>query len=287
MKLVMATFPDDPAALADWLEQQLVGLDLGALAAELLAVQGDTPGPTLDALLGDDRAAVLGRGLKALPAGQVRLLLRHPRLLLDLQELVLIEGGAYWETVARPADLTAQVDAGWRELAASLPGKAVPVARPLPWYRRASFASLATAASLLVAFGLWQWWRPGVMQPVATWGWQKPGALPQQLPREAYLNQLADAAQEWFKQRPTDAAGVARRIHQFREGCTTLLLAEHTPLTQADREDLRKRCRNWARQLDQQLAELEEGRDPAAVRAEVDGIVQRLTTLLRDRALQG
>ena len=107
------------------------------------------------------------------------------------------------------------------------------------------------------------------------------------LPRAAYLNHLADTAQEWFNQRPTDAVGVAKRIHQFRKGCTALLLAEQPQLTQADRDELRKRCRNWAKQLDQQLAELEEGRDPMAVRSDVDEMVRRLTKALRDRASLG
>ncbi len=38
MTLVMADIPDDPAALPAWLDERLVGLDLGALVAELEAV---------------------------------------------------------------------------------------------------------------------------------------------------------------------------------------------------------------------------------------------------------
>ena len=287
MKLVMATFPDEPAALADWIEQQLVGLDLGALVAELLAVHGDTPGPSLEIVLGEYRFAVLSSGLKVLPADRLGLFLKHPRLLLDAQEFVLTDGGAYWDTVSRSAELTARVQAGWRKFASSLPKETGPIVVSLPWYRRAWFGCVATAACLLMAFGLWQWLRPPAPPSMAAWGWEKPGALTQPLPRAAYLNHLADTAEEWFNQRPTDAVGVARRIHQFREGCTALLLAEQPQLTQADRDDLRKRCRNWAKQLDQQLAELEEGRDPLAVRDDVDGIVDQLTKALRKRVSLG
>ena len=168
MKLVMATFPDEPAALADWIEQQLVGLDLEALVAELLAVHGDTPGPSLEFVLGEYRSAVLSSGLKVLPADRLGLFLSHPRLLLDLQECVLTDGKAYWETMPRPAELTARVQAGWRKFASSLPGMAGPIAPSLPWYRQAWFGCVATAACLLVALGLWQWfglllspWPPG------------------------------------------------------------------------------------------------------------------------------
>ncbi len=44
--------------------------------------------------------AVLTLGLSALAAPSLRLLLTHPGLLPHRQELVLIEGGPYWQQVA-------------------------------------------------------------------------------------------------------------------------------------------------------------------------------------------
>src|SRR5437868_494885 len=125
MKLVALEIPDDPADLPGWLEGQLLGFDLAALVAELEAVQppGPKPGATLPKILGGEREAVLDRGLAALPPERLRLLLRRPRLLLDLQELVLVEGGARWqELAARGSDPGPLVEPGWQRLDAFLEG---------------------------------------------------------------------------------------------------------------------------------------------------------------------
>ena len=43
MKLVALDIPEDPTALAAWLEQRLIGLDLGTLVAELDAILEASP----------------------------------------------------------------------------------------------------------------------------------------------------------------------------------------------------------------------------------------------------
>src|SRR4051794_10594252 len=98
MTLPSLTIPDEPERLAAWLEGHLVGLDLGVLVAELEAVHGPPVGggPTLEGVLGGRREAILAGGLADLPAGALVGLLRHPRLLLELQALVLAEGGDHW-----------------------------------------------------------------------------------------------------------------------------------------------------------------------------------------------
>src|SRR5262245_45608561 len=97
MMLIALEIPDDSAALPGWLEQHLVGMDLGALVAELEAVHGPvTKALKLDHVLGRHRENVLERGLAALPPHRLRRLLVQPRLLLDLQERLLTSGGSYW-----------------------------------------------------------------------------------------------------------------------------------------------------------------------------------------------
>ena len=102
MKLHAMEFPDDPARWPGWLEQYLTGLDLAALVAELEAVHGppSDPVPSVREWLGERLGAVLEGGLRTLPSGMLGRLLRQPRLLLELQELVLTSGGAYWDRVA-------------------------------------------------------------------------------------------------------------------------------------------------------------------------------------------
>ncbi|MEJ7636408.1 MAG: hypothetical protein WKF75_00070 [Singulisphaera sp.] len=273
MKLHVAGLPEDPAALPGWLEGHLVGLDLAALVAELEAIRG-TPadGPALREVLGSQFDAVLTAGLDGLPAEALRRLLVRPRLLLDLQELVLGSGSDYWDRVARPAaEHAAEVDRVRARLEASLmpegrataPGGPAGPRRPA-WGRRPWLVGLAAAAALLLAFLASQ-----PRQSARGWGWDRPDALPRSGPPDAYLNGLADAAGEWFNKVPEDRSALADRILDLRRGCSVLLRAEHRPLSGPDRAWLLGRCRAWASELDGLLAEAEaqdEPRGPSELR---------------------
>jgi hypothetical protein len=113
------------------------------------------------------------------------------------------------------------------------------------------------------------------------WAWNKPGALPQNVPADAYLTGLADAAHEWFNQRPDEAASLARRMGEFRQGCSVLILSDHASLPPEDRRWLVERCRDWAAKLDKQLAALENGADVLQVRSEMDDLIAQLSRALR------
>lgn len=299
MRLHALGIPDDPAELPGWLEQHLVGLDLAALVAEMEAVH--RPGPSepaaLGRVLGDRRDEVLGRGLAALPPERLGQLLRQPRLLLELQELVLSSGGDRWRRVARSSkELDARVERGRARLEVSLEAKGrgrpgyevLPSSRPPAWYRRQAVISLATAASVLAVVFLYERSRPRGQTLVASggagWGWSMPAALPQDLPPAAYLDRLAAAAEEWFMKRPDNPLALARRIAEFRQGCSVLILAEHRPLAAEDRAWLVGRCRAWAAQLDAHLSAVEAGDDPLAVRARADETIRGLVRALHERA---
>lgn len=295
MKLVSLTIPEDSARLPGWLEQHLVGLELAALVSELATVHGAAgPLPGLADLLGDRREQVLTHGLAALPAEALRQLLRFPGLLLDLQELVLLAGGPYWERVSRPAGIAHAVERGGRRLGQEAVEEPAPVVLRMAWYRQPWVVSLATAAAVLVAVFLPRWLRPAPIPetgPIAVvtpgsapgWGWDRPGALPDGGSAPDYFNTLASAAEEWFKKRPEDAAALARRLHEFRQGCTTLIFAGHKPLAEKDRLWLVERCRLWGAQIDQQLADLEAGSEVAVVRDQMDKAVAKMVAALRER----
>jgi hypothetical protein len=103
---IALTIPEDPAEAAGWLERHLVGARLNRLVAELAAVHSETanrPVYLAPILRGPRRDAVLDRGLAELSQRRIVALLTHPRLLLDLQELVLSAGRRYWDEV-RPYD---------------------------------------------------------------------------------------------------------------------------------------------------------------------------------------
>jgi hypothetical protein len=161
--------------------------------------------------------------------------------------------------------------------------------------------SLATAAGVLLAVYLEhkvrESFRPGTSvegpervavkhdsTPPPLWGWGKPEILADDLSPTAYLSQLADAATDWSKKRPEDAARLARRLGEFRQGCSRLIFATHKPLSPPDRAWLVQRCQAWGRQLDQLLEAVEGGQAIAQVRDETDILVQDIARELRARA---
>ncbi|HZZ71319.1 MAG TPA: hypothetical protein VFE24_03645 [Pirellulales bacterium] len=297
MNLVALDIPDEPTDLPLWLERRLVGLDLAALVAELSAVHGPAAGPepSLAKVLGDRRAAVLSDGLTVLPDEALQQLLRHPALLLDLQDAVLSAGESYWSDVAQQEPLRLRSARGKRRLerflAEAEAGEAPAIAaRPrhaARWFAHPAVVGLAAAAAILIGVFLWGQTRSNGPGGAVAWGWAKPGGIPQATSREAYLNGLADSADQWFKQRPTEPAPLAKRINEFRQGCSALLLSEHKPLPAADKAWLLERCRAWAGKLDAQLAALENGQDVATVEAATDEIAHKLSDALRTRAKQG
>jgi hypothetical protein len=311
--LVAFTIPDDPARLPGWLEARLVAPDFGRFVAELSAAYPER-GRAVPArqLLGDWYRKALADGLAGVPTGVLQQLLRHPRCLLELQEAVLAEGGAYWDEVAnRAAELGPAVERGRSALEAvlapaptqanperqrrgeaSTPSLTVGVRPEKPRsYRTWALVSSALAACLLVAVGYLTLVKepgPGGTEVAAVnWGWAKPGGIPQGAQKPAvYLNALANASEEWFDQRPEDAAGVAKRMNEFRAGCSQLIFSPHAPLAQADRDWLVERCRAWAKKLDDHLTELEHGADALKVRTDADETVRKLQAALRERATQ-
>jgi hypothetical protein len=288
--------PEETAELPQWLEAHLLGIDLAPLVAELSAVRWEQPTgtSTLEEILGDRLKDLLADGLSVLPTETLKQLLREPTLLLELQVRVVFEGGPYWDAYRqRSHDVDELSDHVWRRVRSFVEADGpdatdAVVTRPaeprVSWYRHPLIVSLATAAAVVVAL---QNWQPATPPPVAVapgWGWDRPGAIPSDVPADVYLTQLADAAQDWFKKRPETPAALAKRIAQFRQGCSTLILAEHRPLSPEDRQWLVEKCRAWAAKLDTHLADAEAGRDVIDVRTEADETINKLITAMRARA---
>jgi hypothetical protein len=317
MKLIALEIPDDATDLANWLESHLVGLDLSTLVAQLNVVHGfnqrrqnlgpDSSSISVETILGKQRDAVLSRGLGALPPDRLRPLLHHPRLLLDLQELILISGGSYWRRREESAADSAQkvaIDRGWDWVKANVldappsvsPIRAVAANKPRPtWYWKAKAGLAAAAAAAFVGVTIYRW-PPGgpngnanrqagpIVASSAGWGWNRPEALSQDLSSKAYLIRLANVAHEWFNQRPDNSADLAERISEFRQGCSTLIQSPHRPLSVADRTWLVDKCAAWSAKLDGHLVALKSGQDLIKVRDEVDETINHLVATLRERA---
>jgi len=126
MSLIAMDMPETHAEIVDWLERQLVGFGLAALVAELSAIhtteRSPDQGPDATSamnLLSGRIPEVIEHGLTVLDTEQVRALLRHPRSLLELQELVLTSGGAHWEKRMEDtagSEFQRIADSGWRRM---------------------------------------------------------------------------------------------------------------------------------------------------------------------------
>ncbi len=283
MTLHSLEFPDDPERLAASLEDILCSENLAELVAELRAVAADDPASlTLEQVLGPQRDALLTAGFSALTPQQTRLLLQHPQLLLELQELVYSHGGEHWTNRLSTAANNEAARQLWPGIAGRLeaPSQIATDPGPAPSRRRVWLAIVAAAAVVLIA-GLLS--RPG--DRTIAWGWARPGVFDAPLERAPYLEHLADTANEWFAKSPPEPAALARRIQEFRQGCEQLLAASHSQLPADDREWLLERCRVWTDKIDQSLLDLEQDRKPAdAVRGDMNEMTNKLMAALRQRA---
>jgi hypothetical protein len=296
MNVHLLEIPESTSDLADWLEGHLVGLHLGTLVAELLAVHGEPDYRPLDEILGDDLPRVLNEGLQGVSREKLVALLKHPAVLLELQERVVLEGGSHWENRAQAnSEVIHQVSEGWKRLqtAISAPHQTGHTATS-----QASGASgnrlmrrsalLAVAALVLVALGLWQF-QGANAPPVgiagrATWGWDKPDAIPEDASPREYLTALATAGKEWFNKTPQSATELETRLKEFDAGCQRLIDAEHKPLSDEDKAWLVERCRKWKGRMEEHRAELARTGDVEKVRADADETVNALVTALKERA---
>jgi hypothetical protein len=291
MKSIALTAPDDPAEMPKWLDQQLVGTDLGQLVAELKTIhRSTTGGPSLNQLLGDSSGRVLQDGLTALPVDQLKQLLQHPNLLLDLQEQVLLQGGFHWRNLTANSQNDNVVSDGLKKVQAvwSIP---MPASQRRSLFTHPAIVSFATAAAVMLAVSLFSdsFRTKPIDEPVAKsegigWGWAKAGTIRDDLSAKDYLNSLANGAEEWSKKTPTEAVALAKRINEFRTGCTTLIFSPHKPLGEADRKWLVERCRVWGERLDKQLQAIESGKPMLDVLGTVDEIAVQMAQSLKARA---
>jgi len=204
----------------------------------------------------------------------------------------VIDGGDYWpQQSPNRDDVQKLAERGWHALsAATSPPSAdgsqrQQATRQTAWHRQPWIVSLATAACLLIAMFIWDsFLRPQRLSVASGWGWNRSGALPQDVQADVYFARLADGADEWFKQRPKTAEDLAKRTGQFRQGCSTLILADHRPLSAEDRKWLIDKCREWAVKLDQHLAAVEaDYPDVQDIRDQADETIHKLIAALRTR----
>ena len=267
----------------------------GELVAELSSIHPiDNPQmETLESLLGSQLNDVLSGGLSVLSDAVLRSLIRHPWLLLDLQEKIFVDGGFHWSNRKPTAEEAEQLERVWSKVSAVIASK--PKIQNLVGDRpkQKTWNWLAPLA-LVVSTILCAWFLRGQLgnapNPVvnadlqASCGWTRPGALKQDLSRDEYLKSLIDGAGDWFKVTPRNSSELAASIKQFQQGCSIVLASEHRPLPEADKKWLIEKCQAWSKKLGGHLADLNMGGDFETVKKAADETINTLIEKLRERA---
>lgn len=277
----------DEQPLPAFIDEAVVGVHLRQIIAELLAVHGenqtDSPAKLSD-IIGGRKEAVLAQGTSAIPREAFAQLITNPYLLIQLQELVLVEGGEYWRRLEQTSSAEPAISQTRLTLLdATTDQGATPVSRPSAWYRRPVVFTMFAAACVLVAMMLVIPW--GGFSTETAWGWNRDDALPQNANRTEYLLQVASGGEAWFDQRPTKRDAISTRLEEFRQGCSRLILADHQPLPEADHQWLVEKCKSWRKKIDGHMQRLNTGADPISVRNEADETARKLVSTIRERAL--
>ncbi len=287
MSIIMFAIPQDSAQWPAWLEQRMVGLHLTDLVAELnCALQDESREYTsLDEICGQQINEVLKHGLSRLSTSQIRSLFKNPSLLLDLQERILTEGGIYWDNVETFDSEQAAIEASTQRTVDFLRRKLIGgVSKPKSDLSASIWGALAVAAVLLLAVGVWRN-LPGNSNK--GWGFEQAGLLTADVSAAKYLANLADAAGQWSNKRPTSKGELVSRLTEFRRGCGLIIEAPHEQLSQADRQWLVQKCKEWAVKLEGIIVAIEtEVGTLETLQDQADQTIDRMQQALRDRALQ-
>lgn len=157
--------------------------------------------------------------------------------------------------------------------------------RRMLWIRRL-IPGIWAASIVMVALLGWVAVHRGEKLAAFQWGWNNPKVLEANVSSPAYLNELANAAEQWFEEQPETADRLAKRITEFRLGCTRLILAEKKPLSPDDRHWLNTKCRAWGEKLDHELQSIDAGAQPLQVRDKIEEIVKESVKTFRSKAAQ-
>lgn len=286
MNPVALDLPEDKSQWPAWFEHQLVGSELRLLVRELELLGGQTT-PLPDGVTWEEHLrvefsdaipSVLSRGLSSLSTADLQRLIRKPRLLLALQELVFTDGGEHWKNLSRSVGSAQSVQSLQDSFAQEVERQTVKLATNRERTGSTSstlktilyVASLAATILLAVYF-----FRP------ASHGryFAREGLLTSAVNGNDFCRTLASAIREDWAPDATDAV-FRRQLQELKDSCDRLITA---PLPQLDAQvasDLRTRCSKWQAALTDMLSGLDSGRPVVVVRREANELVGRLVKVL-------
>ena len=245
-----------------WLESALMSPRLPEVADGLRWLLGPPGQPTsLPVVLGEYYSGVLAEGLGSLPPERLNALLRHPELLGELQDELLLAESPYWDgllqqlvpelppLVAAAGHLPALATADAAPNVTSSPPVASTTRGAGPSAVRTGW--LAAVAAAAAVWGAVVYW-PGETR----WGWQRPEVLNAQVSGPEYLRLLRDQAPEVPGDNVKSPAELDRWLNRVLVACQALKEAPHPQLSEDDRLWLQERCGKWIEKLEKQRESL-------------------------------
>lgn len=298
MSLKSLQIPDGLADMGAWLDELIVSHDLVDTIVELEVLAGDrlTKVQSLDGVLAGSEEAVLESGLAGASEMTLRGLLRQPSLLLELQELVMMQGGDFWQqkidTIFGRPKMNSILDSASAEAAANADPASQTMATSQSHRVSGSAAGkgkqkmilgvLATlAAAVLVMFSIGQFGGSGSSVAKAEWGFTKSGLLESDISEAEMLDQLAAASAAWYNKTPTTPAGLAKRLRQFDLGCETLLSSRLTQLSPSNRSAVHAACEDCREAIARQLVAIANGGKLAQIQSASDTAIDALTRSIK------
>ena len=309
MNLLTLELLDAHTNITSWLERQLIGEDLPAVVSEMLGWSVcSRDRSTLDAEFGDRLQLILKSGLTASDA---QVLLKHPHLLLDLQEQICFHGGDYWQNLgtqngtgrssgtgdAIPPTLDGLLrflDEQGPVQTDDTPIKKSPSA-PQQKRKGRTWVTQLLALTLLVSLGglVLQQGRfdapvPGNSVAVDDWGFNSLKKISSKSTAPDYLEAVAAAMEDWKSKPPTDAQSGAKRLVDLIQGCKNLIAddqMDRSPLDLESRKWLRAKCEAWIVKFREDLAAIHN--DPSSwseTAARMNAKIEKAAGTLRERA---
>jgi len=306
MSLIALDLPENTREWPNWLEQQLVGLELRDVVRQLELIgrgqlEGTWINPSLDSVLGDRRDALLETGLGSLNEAQLVSLIQHPRLLLELQEFVLIHGGDYWSKVERSTEHETLVADEKQRLSRSVTDALLQSDAPtkiestirrelddkegsrttsVSWQRRTwlVFAAAVAAAFLFAIL-------PNFMatQPEGHFFAHR-GLLNSSLKDGEFLRQVASVVSSDWNENATDKKALHEQLIAFRDSCDVLLAANLAQVDTAIAAEFKKRCEVWREKMVKNIDQLASNAPFQEVQLEANATIGKLTQFLNELA---
>jgi len=305
--------PDDRKEWAAWLEKQILSLQLTTLVEQLITLGSNHPPEiTFQAWLANDQDNVMKYGLqKHVDTPRIELVVRNPALLLDLQQLVLLEGEEYWlqlpklqsqidqsvcnqvlARIAKPNNSPENVaiaatqnktaistfDTDVSESSRNLTIASTATNKRALW---TALVAVTAAAIMLVIFNPFYDSKRGEF--FAATELQMPAETP-----KLALNRMAQRVRSDWKRDTGSSYNLKQQLIAFRDSCDLLI---DGPLVQTldgmpieTIEDVRNRCRKWKTRATELIASIETGASLDTIQQEANTMIETLTNKLEEIA---